>query len=226
MENETANILIITAPSGTGKTTLTQRLIKEAPEVKVSVSVTTRPQRRGEENGVHYWFINEDVFKTYVNNHRLIEWVKLWGHYYGTTKEEIERITKSGNRVLLEIDVEGAQNVRNMYPQSCTIFILPPSIQSLWTRLSKRGTDDLPTKWRRLRTAKEELLQGRSFQYFIVNDDLEKAYSELKNLVIHNQAVKLSHAEGVKHCMILNDEFEHAGWLKELRKKIEVAAEP
>ncbi|MBI2603094.1 MAG: guanylate kinase [Deltaproteobacteria bacterium] len=217
--NGNANILIITAPSGTGKTTLTRRLVGEVPNIKVSVSVTTRAKRPGEENGIHYWFVNEEEFKQHVEANRLVEWVKLFGHYYGTTKDEIQRIIQAGQRVLLEIDVEGAHHVQNIYPESCTIFILPPTILSLWTRLSQRGTDTLPSKWRRLNTAKEELLQGKNFQHFIINDNLENAYAELKNLVLNNQAVKLSHSEGVRHCMKLNEEFETADWLVELRKK-------
>lgn len=209
-----SSILIVTAPSGTGKTTLTRRLVKETPSLSFSVSVTTRPMRKGENNGEHYWYVDERTFMQYVNEQRMVEWANVFGNLYGTTKEEIKRIHDKGQRALLEIDVQGAKNIRKQYPDACSLFIMPPSIATLWERLKQRGTDSLEVRWRRLRTAYAELVAGKDFQHFIINDSLEKAFSELKNLVVYGKPVNLTHEEGIRHCQRLVDEF-HKEWNSE-----------
>jgi len=209
------SIVIVTAPSGTGKTTLTRRLIKETPDLSFSVSVTTRPMRKGETDGEHYWFVNRDTFLQKEKNGDLIEWAEVFGNFYGTTKQEIKRIEALGHKALLEIDVQGAKNVRSQYPNSCSIFIMPPSLKDLWQRLSQRGTDTLEVRMCRLYTAGKELAEGKAFQHFIINDNLEKAFSELKNLVMYGQAASLTYEQGLKHCAALIEEFNHLDWLPE-----------
>lgn len=209
-----SSILIVTAPSGTGKTTLTRRLIKETPSLSFSISVTTRPIRKGEINGEHYWYVDERTFMQLVQEQRMVEWANVFGNLYGTTKDEIKRIHEHGQRALLEIDVQGAKNIRKQYPEACAIFIMPPSVAALWERLKLRGTDSLEVRWRRLQTAYNELLAGKDFQHFIINDNLEKAFSELKNLVADGKPVTLTREEGMRFLQKLIDEF-HNNWNSE-----------
>jgi guanylate kinase len=210
-----SSIIIVTAPSGTGKTTLTRRLVSEAKDIRFSVSITTRPIRKGELDGEHYWYLDEKAFMKLVNEQRMVEWANVFGNLYGTSKDEIKRILDLGERALLEIDVQGAENIRKQYPDACDIFIMPPSVEALWSRLKTRGTDSLDVRWRRLKTAKAELKAGRSFRHFIINDDLEKAYTELKNLVMNGNELPLSYKKGVEHCDQLIREFEKAEWNSE-----------
>ncbi len=207
MTQRQRSIVIITAPSGTGKTTLTRRLVKEIPHLSFSVSVTTRPIRVGEVDGEHYWFMNRDTFLQKVKNGDMVEWAEVFGNFYGTTKDEITRIQKLGHQALLEIDVQGAKNIRKQYPDACAIFIMPPSIKVLWSRLCNRGTDSFDVRKRRLNTAGKELQEGTNFEHFIVNDELEKAFAELKDLVENGAPVSLSPDEGRKHCARLIEEF-------------------
>ena len=215
MSKSKSSIVIITAPSGTGKTTLTRRLVSEVPTLSFSVSMTTRPIRTGEKNGEHYWFVDRENFLRQVDQGRLAEWADVFGNLYGTTKDEIARILKLGHQALLEIDVQGAKNIRAQYPDACAIFIMPPSIQDLWERLRKRGTDSLTVCKRRLKTAGEELKEGKNFQHFIINDKLDRAFSELKNLVRDGQAVSLTYEQGLHHCNALIDEFNQIDWLSD-----------
>ncbi len=207
-----SSVIIVTAPSGTGKTTLTRRLVKENPSLSFSISITTRPIRKGETDGVHYWYVDEKRFMEHEKNHDLVEWARVFGNLYGTSKAEIERIHKQGRRALLEIDVQGAKKIRKDYADACAIFIMPPSIEILWNRLKLRGTDSLEVRWRRLKTAQEEILAGKNFEHFIINDDLERAYGELQNLVIKGRPVTLTHEEGLKHCQSLIDELQKHPW--------------
>lgn len=205
-------IIIVAAPSGTGKTTLTRRLVKENPNLSFSVSLTTRPQRMGEQDGEHYHFVDKETFMRYADDGQLVEWANVFGNLYGTSKEEVSRILTEKKRVLLEIDVQGSKNIRNLYPEVCDVFILPPTVETLWKRLALRGTDELDVRWRRLKTAREEILEGRSFRHFIINDNLEQAFSELSNLVIHGKNVSLTTKEGIRHCNSLLKEFERINW--------------
>lgn len=204
-----SSIIIVTAPSGTGKTTLTRRLVRESQDLSFSVSVTTRSKREGENNGEHYWYVDEKTFKQYVEENRMVEWANVFGNLYGTTKDEIKRIHDRQQRALLEIDVQGAKSIREIYKDACAIFIMPPSIESLWERLRLRGTDSLEVRWRRLQTAGEELQAGKNFQHFIINEHLETAFSELYNLVEKGKPVSLSYEAGVHHCNELIKEFKN-----------------
>ena len=207
-----STIIIVTAPSGTGKTTLTRRLLKENKDLSFSISVTTRPIRKGEINGEHYWYVTTPQFMQLVKDQRMIEWANVFGNLYGTTKDEIKRIQDEGRRAVLEIDVQGANSIREQYSDACSIFIMPPSVESLWERLKQRGTDPIDVRWHRLQTAKQELFEGKNFQHFIINNELEIAYAELKNLVVHHTPVRLSHEEGLRHCNQLLHQFQHSIW--------------
>ncbi len=209
-------VIIVTAPSGTGKTTLTRRLVAETQNISFSVSMTTRTKRVGELDGQHYRFVSRQDFMDRVQKGQMLEWAEVFGNLYGTTKDEITRIVNQGDTALLEIDVQGAKNIRVQYPDACAVFIMPPTIDSLWNRLCQRGTDNFEVRKRRLMTAKEELKHAENFSHFIINDDLERAFAELKNLVTHGQAVGLSYNEGVIHCKNLLTEFNKAEWIAKI----------
>jgi len=196
---------------------MTRRLIKEVSDVEISISLTTRPQRQGEENGVHYWFVDKDAFQKSIDRQDFLEWAEVFGNFYGTTFNEIERIRAKGHRIILEIDVQGWESIKKTIPTAQSVFILPPSLKTLWERLTSRGTDSLEVRWKRLITAKQELNSAASFEHFIINDDLEKSYAELKNLVSLGRPVSLSRELGIKHNQTLLSEFETAPWLKEIK---------
>lgn len=207
--NVHASILVVTAPSGAGKTTLNKRLTQEVGDMEFSVSHTTRKQRFGEKEGEHYYFVDKQEFERMVHQKELLEWAKVHQDLYGTSKNEIHRILKKGHRILFEVDVQGAVQIAQVYPEAQLLFILPPSIQSLKDRLKKRGANTDEETAIRLGKAKMEIEEGKKhFQHFIVNDDLEKAYQELYNFVTLGQPLKLKRGEGKKYCEKLLEEFD------------------
>ncbi len=179
-------IIILTAPSGAGKTTIKTRLLKDmAGQLSFSVSATTRTIRGGEVDGVDYIFISESAFKDNIENNRFIEWEMVYpGMYYGTTVEEIHRIWKEGKTPLLDIDVKGALSVKKLFGnQVLSIFIEPPSIEVLEQRLIRRGTDNTQNISMRVNKAKEEMQYKNSFDKVILNDDIENATAETAEIV-------------------------------------------
>ena len=180
-------IIILTAPSGAGKTTIKTRLLKEmADTLSFSISATTRKIRSGESDGVDYFFVTEATFQNNIENKRFIEWEMVYpGMYYGTSVEEINRIWQEGKTPLLDIDVKGALNVKKLYGnQVLSIFIEPPSLEILEQRLTKRGTDSIENISMRVNKAREEMNYKNSFDRVILNDDIEKATAETA-LIIH-----------------------------------------
>lgn len=179
-------IIILTAPSGAGKTTIKTRLLKDmAGQLSFSVSATTRTIRGGEIDGVDYIFISESAFKDNIENNRFIEWEMVYpGMYYGTTVEEIHRIWKEGKTPLLDIDVKGALSVKKLFGnQVLSIFIEPPSIEVLEQRLIRRGTDNTQNISMRVNKAKEEMQYKNSFDKVILNDDIENATAETAEII-------------------------------------------
>lgn len=213
--NGYSSIYIVTAPSGTGKTTMTRRLSAEIPDLEFSISHTTRKQRSGEVDGEHYRFVTKSAFEALCDSGAFVEWAQVFGNYYGTAQSEINRIIKKGHRVLLEIDVQGAQQIADIYPEAALIFILPPSISTLCQRLKMRGTDDAKTRKRRLATAYQELQLGQRFKHFIVNDDLENAYLELKNFILYGHPIRITAKDGEELCKNLLIEFDRAAEKKD-----------
>lgn len=175
-------LIILSAPSGAGKTTLCQRLLQEfSGRLLPSVSCTTRQPRKGEIAGVHYHYISEEEFKSKIEKKDFAEWARVHNHLYGTSKSAINTIFSKGQSVLLEIDVQGAESLRSTYPgQYFSIFISPPSMEELERRLRARGTDSEETIQRRLNNARHEISRSSEFDLIIINDDFEKAYSTLK----------------------------------------------
>lgn len=173
------NLYIVAAPSGAGKTTLVRRLLAEDSAIRLSISYTTRTPRTGEENGREYHFVDVATFKQMIAQGDFLEWAEVHGNFYGTSKSWISSEMAAGRDVLLEIDWQGAQQVRQHFPQAIGVFILPPSLEVLAQRLHGRGTDAEEVIARRLAAAGEEMRHVGEFDYVIINDDLEQALADL-----------------------------------------------
>lgn len=183
-------IITISAPSGAGKSTICERLINEMPNLKMSISYTTRKPRVNEKNGENYYFIDKDTFQSMINSNEFIEWAEVYGNYYGTSKNLIYEIINSGKDVLLDIDTQGAKNIKNLFPESILIFIIPPSLQELERRLRNRGEDPEIMKIRLLK-AKDEIAQYKFYDYLVVNNQLELAINDIK-CIICSEKLKVS----------------------------------
>ena len=170
-----SKLIVISAPSGAGKTTLCQRLLKDFEELTLSISSTTRAPRGTEKHGQEYFFLNKAEFEKQINAQRFAEWAQVHGNYYGTSKDVIEGAFKVGRSVLLDIDVQGADSLRKSFPKECySIFIAPPSLQTLEKRLRARGTDGEETIRKRVRNAADEMKQMSEFHQIVVNDQFEQ----------------------------------------------------
>jgi guanylate kinase len=185
------NLFIVSAPSGAGKTTLVRLLLESDPQIGVSISYTTRSPRPGEENGREYYFVDVPAFLENIRRNEFLEWAQVHGNYYGTSKRWIETEMASGRDVLLEIDWQGAQQVRKVFPGAIGIFILPPSMTTLEARLSGRGTDSVDVIARRIAAAQDEVRHADEFDYAIINDGLQQAVGDLQVIV---KAVRLRYA--------------------------------
>ena len=172
-------MFILSAPSGAGKSTLSRVLLERLPDLKYSVSTTTRPPRNGERDGVDYHFTDSTQFKAGIAAKQWAEWAEVHGNYYGTSAVFIEEEQAAGHHILLDIDVQGAAQLRAKYPDAITIFIMPPSLDVLRRRLEQRGTDALELIDKRVANAREEMRQRKAYRHIIVNDHLEKAANEL-----------------------------------------------
>ena len=185
MENNSrlGNLFVISGPSGAGKGTLLSKVIERIPDTWVSVSATTRNPRPGEEEGVHYYFLDKDHFLELVNHDGFLEWAKVHDNYYGTLKESVLEHMKAGEQVILEIDVQGALQVRNVIPEAHLVFIEPPSLEELERRLRSRGTESDDVISSRMKTAEVELAQKMEYDIQVVNDDIEQAVNELTAVI-------------------------------------------
>lgn len=176
-------LFVISAPSGAGKTTLCQSVRSEFPDLLYSVSYTTRKPRSGEREGVDYHFIAAEEFKKRIRQSRWAEWAEVHGNIYGTSADVIDEGLSAGRDILLDIDVQGAAQIRERYPDCITIFIMPPDRETLRRRLETRGTDDRKEIARRLKNAEKEMAQRELYRHVIINDRLAQAQDELKTLV-------------------------------------------
>ena len=190
---------------GAGKTTLKDLVIKDFPDIKYSISATTRAPREGEVDGVHYFFKTKEEFEKLIKEDGLIEWNEVHGNYYGTSRIWIERQMAQGNDVLLEIDWQGARQVRRCFEGTVGIFILPPSIEALEWRLHHRGTDSEQTITRRLLGAGAEMAHAPEFEYVIINEDFETALSQMQAVVVASRLAFRQQA--VRH----RDQFVNLG---------------
>ena len=176
-------LLIISGPSGTGKGTLVKKLMESDPSIGFSCSVTTRAPRSGEIEGIHYHFIDDAEYDRMLAQDAFLEHATVHGHRYGTQKKQVEQMLACGKNVLLDIDPQGALSIMDSVADYVSVFILPPSFNALRVRLHTRNTDDPVEIERRLRNARREVLNINRYQYALINDDLELAYSQLQAIV-------------------------------------------
>jgi len=177
------NLYVVAAPSGAGKSTLVTLLLKDEPGIQLSISTTTRAPRPGEQDGREYNFLSVTAFRAMIERGEFLEWAEVHGNFYGTSKKWIADQLTTGSDVLLEIDWQGAQQVRAIFPAAIGIFILPPSMEELERRLTGRGTDSEDVIARRLAAAQAEMRHAGEFDYAIINDSLDQALSDLRSVV-------------------------------------------
>jgi guanylate kinase len=182
-EKYTGRLFIVAAPSGGGKTSLVNRLIQTMSSIELSVSHTTRHARPKEKEGRDYFFIEKGKFESMIAEHAFIEYAKVFDNYYGTSKKQIEERLANGIDVVLDIDWQGAQQIRKTYPNAISIFLLPPSLNALRERLHNRQQDNQDVIEKRMRQAQTELEHYQEFDYLIVNEEFEVALSQLKSIV-------------------------------------------
>lgn len=175
--------LVLSAPSGAGKTTIAHRLRSRRDDVAFSISATTRAPREGERDGVDYHFVGEDEFRRMIGAGELIEWAHVHGSYYGTPLANVREARARGQFLLLDIDVQGARQIRDRVPEAVHVFVLPPSGQALVHRLTGRGSEDHARLQRRLRNALAEIRTAGEFDHVVVNDDLEMAVADVNALL-------------------------------------------
>jgi len=173
------NLIIVSAPSGAGKTTLVGEALKHDNLVRASISFTSRPARAGEEQGVHYHFVSRAEFEAMIVDGDFLEWAEVHGNLYGTSRRVVEGARAAGFDVILTIDIQGAAQARNLFPYAIGIFIMPPSLDALAERLENRGTDTANDRQLRLKNALHEIEQYVNFDYVVINDDLDRAIDEL-----------------------------------------------
>ena len=190
------NIFIFSAPSGCGKTSLAQALINARDDVAVAVSHTTRPMRKGERDGVDYFFTDTQTFEQMIAQDAFLEYARVFGNLYGTSIAAAKELMQQGKHVILDIDWQGAQQVREHYPEVVSIFIVPPSIEELERRLRTRGQDDDETIARRMQGAKDELSHQDEYDHIVVNDDFEVALGALHKILDSVECDKISPSAG------------------------------
>lgn len=175
--------IVLAAPSGTGKTTLARALVTLGEGYTFSISATTRPPRPRELDGVDYHFVTDEAFQTMVEREELAEWAEVHGHRYGTPRSELSRAAAEGQYVILDIDVQGARQIRETVPEAVQVFILPPSAEALISRLDRRGSDAAEEVRRRMAVALEELGEAPRFDYIVVNKDVSETVTTIRGIV-------------------------------------------
>jgi guanylate kinase len=176
-------LVVISGPSGAGKGTICKKLKEQMQDLKVSVSATTRKPREGEVEGESYFFIEEEDFIKKINNDEFLEYAKVYGNYYGTPKKEVFKQLEDGNDIILEIDIQGALQVKKNYPRGVFIFILPPSLTELQNRIEGRGTDSKEVILKRMQSAYDELNYAFEYDYVVLNDEVQAAVDKIKCII-------------------------------------------
>lgn len=176
-------LVLLSAPSGAGKTTLVRELLKREPELRFSISYTTRPPRPNEQSGRDYFFVSVDEFAAMIKAGEFLEHAQVFDHQYGTARHQVQKLLDEGFTVLLEIDWQGARQVRTAMPEADSVFILPPSVEELERRLRGRGSDSEAVIKRRFRDAVDDISHWQEFDYAVVNDDLGRAAEQLHRVI-------------------------------------------
>ena len=176
-------LIVISAPSGSGKTTIARAIMQKYPSIVFSVSATTRPIRKGEMDGKDYFFLKKEEFESKVRQGALVEWEEIYGNYYGTLKSEIDRALSQGKVMLFDVDVKGALSIKKHYPEALLIFIKTPDVKTLKERLTNRNTEDEGTLKRRMERVPMELELGGQFDFQVVNDDLQTAITTVDSII-------------------------------------------
>lgn len=177
------SLFVISGPSGSGKSTICKELEKEE-NIKISISATTRDIRNGEEEGINYYFLSKEEFERKISENAFYEYAKVFNNYYGTLKDKVDEMLKDGYNVILEIDVQGAMQIREQNKDAVLIFIMPPSEEELIKRLTGRNTESEEQLKIRIETAKEEISYKDKYDYVVINDNLEKAVEEIKEIIL------------------------------------------
>ena len=197
MSSVFGNLYVISSPSGGGKTSLVRHLITTIPDVAVSISHTTRAKRPGETEGIHYYFVDETVFRQMIADNRFLEYATIFDKLYGTSRESVVRMLERGTDVILEIDWQGAVSIRNLYPDSISIFIVPPSPDILESRLCHRNQDHPEMIAARLADARLTMTHLADYDYLVLNDNFETAAGELAAIVIAGRLVRKRQLNGL-----------------------------
>jgi guanylate kinase len=195
------SLFIVSGPSGSGKSALAASVLNMLPNLKFSISYTTREPRGNERDGVEYYFVSKEEFESLVEKGALLEWAQVYGNYYGTSEKGIDDLLQGGSDVLLDIDVQGAARIREKRPGSVSIFILPPSYQILRDRLERRKLDKKYVIKQRLRIACEEIKRYKSYDYLIINHDLARATEELRAIILGSHCRMSERSESAKLVM-------------------------
>lgn len=176
-------LIVISGPSGAGKGTICQGLLQRNKEFCLSVSCTTRPPRPGEQHGINYYFVNKDNFEDMIATDQLLEYAKVYNNYYGTPRQYVDKKLEAGKNVILEIDIQGAFQIKEKYPEGVLIFVVPPSLTMLRKRLISRGTDATDIINTRLKCVCDELSNTDRYDYLVVNDTIENAISDVEAII-------------------------------------------
>ncbi len=186
-----AKLFVLSAPSGAGKSTVANKLLQQLEGIRRVVTATTRSPRPGEQHGVDYIFMSKDEFERGIEENRFLEYAQVYGNYYGTPREQVDRNLSEGYDSLLVIDVQGAFQIKKLYPQAVSVFLLPPSLEELKRRMISRGYRDSNAR-ERLSTARREIPCARSFDYVIINDFVDRAVEQLRSIVIASRCERES----------------------------------
>lgn len=183
MMNVKGLLIVVTGPSAVGKGTICRALLAEAPDIRFSVSCTTRKARPGEVHGQDYFFCTHEEFQEKIAKGELLEWAEVYGNYYGTPRKYVDEVTAAGQNIILDIDMVGARAVRQQYPDAVSVFVIPPSMKALEERIRARGTESEEAVQRRLKEAPRWIQEGLTYDYVVVNQDLKEAVRQLRAII-------------------------------------------
>ena len=190
-------IFVFSAPSGTGKSTIAEALMKRVEALAYSISHTSRRPRGSEQDSVDYHFVSRSTFREMIDKNAFLEWAQVHGHQYGTSLEAINKQASAGFDILMDVDVQGGRNVKKQFPDSVLIFLLPPSLETLENRLTTRGTDDPSVVKKRMAQASEEIKSCSWYDYIVINDDLEKAIHEARSIIVSERCRRVRRMDWV-----------------------------